>query len=167
MSINSCQKGKRGERNLAAFLRDEGFDGAKRGQQHAGGVDSPDVVGVPGWHIECKCTAQIRLRDWMAQAERDSKGKPWAILYKLPRGPWVTIIKATEWTRLIRETLDPQVHTPSEALAIVSERLVKDEAAQCGPEIVRPECNKCGTPISPAPDFFSGCNCDEHEEGEL
>ena len=53
--MNSRQKGKVGEREFAALLRVHGFD-ARRGQQFAGGGDSPDVVsGALRWlHIEVR-----------------------------------------------------------------------------------------------------------------
>ena len=51
--MNSKQKGGRGEREFAAFCREQGYD-AKRGQQFQGGADSPDVKGLPGIHIEVK-----------------------------------------------------------------------------------------------------------------
>ena len=43
MAINSVEKGKAGEREFAKYLRDAGFE-ARRGQQHKGGIDSPDVI---------------------------------------------------------------------------------------------------------------------------
>jgi hypothetical protein len=51
---NSCVKGKRGERAAAAYLTQLGFP-ARRGQQHKGGADSPDVIceGVNA-HFEIK-----------------------------------------------------------------------------------------------------------------
>ena len=50
----SRNKGKVGERELAAALRAEGFESARRGQQYSGSETSADVVGLPGIHIECK-----------------------------------------------------------------------------------------------------------------
>lgn len=41
--INSRQKGKRGERLWRDQLREQGFT-ARRGQQYAGGIESPDVI---------------------------------------------------------------------------------------------------------------------------
>ena len=35
--------------------------------------DVPDLVGLPGIHIEVKRAEQVRLSEWMAQALRDSK----------------------------------------------------------------------------------------------
>lgn len=53
--MNSRDKGKRGEREFASLLREHGFD-ARRGQQFAGGADSPDVVSdALAWlHVEVK-----------------------------------------------------------------------------------------------------------------
>jgi hypothetical protein len=43
IGMDSRRKGKVGEREFAALLREHGFD-ARRGVQYSGGVDSPDVV---------------------------------------------------------------------------------------------------------------------------
>ena len=51
--MNSREKGKRGERELAGELRRHGYD-ARRGQQYCGANGDADVVGLPGLHIECK-----------------------------------------------------------------------------------------------------------------
>ena len=45
--INSKVKGRNGEAELARFLQKYGYD-THRGQQFSGGVDSPDVKGLPG-----------------------------------------------------------------------------------------------------------------------
>lgn len=67
--INSRDKGCRGEREWAKFLRERGFTDARRGQQHAGGPDSPDVVGgIPGTHAEAKRVEEFSdamLRKWL------------------------------------------------------------------------------------------------------
>lgn len=57
--MNSRAKGQRGERELADFITAAGFP-ARRGQQFAGGPDSPDVVcpGLP-FHIEAKRTERL------------------------------------------------------------------------------------------------------------
>ena len=46
--MNSKRKGKAGELEAAAELRRVLGVEARRGVQHAGGPDSPDVVGLPG-----------------------------------------------------------------------------------------------------------------------
>lgn len=69
--MNSKDKGKRGERHVAKILREHGYD-AKRGVQYQGSPDSPDVVGLPGVHIEVKFTEHLNIWNALAQSERDA-----------------------------------------------------------------------------------------------
>jgi Holliday junction resolvase len=87
--MNSRNKGKVGEREFAALLREHGFD-ARRGQQFAGGTDSPDVVSAAlDWlHIEVKRVQHLNLAEACAQASRDAGGKPWIVAHRKNRGPW-------------------------------------------------------------------------------
>ena len=95
MPVNSCQKGKRVERQAAAFLRGLGFD-ARRGQQHAGGADSPDVAvaDLPGVHFQIKGVASmdlgtVALTSALAQATRDAgPDKLPVCLWRPLRKPW-------------------------------------------------------------------------------
>lgn len=71
--MNSRTKGKRYELEVAARLREYGF-AARRGQQYSGANGDPDVVGLPGIHIEAKRREKIgNLYDWMAQSSGDAK----------------------------------------------------------------------------------------------
>lgn len=70
--INSREKGKRFERQLAAMLRDYGYD-CRRGQQYCGANGDADIIGLPGIHIEAKHQEKMQLYDWVAQAKRDAK----------------------------------------------------------------------------------------------
>ena len=59
--MNSRQKGKRGELELAQYLRNKGHLEARRSAQYCGKTgDAPDIVGVNGLHIECKRVEQFR-----------------------------------------------------------------------------------------------------------
>ena len=69
----SRRKGADGERELANLLKTYGFD-TRRGQQYHGGGDSPDVVGLPGVHIECKRVEHLNVEVAMAQSRRDAEG---------------------------------------------------------------------------------------------
>lgn len=69
---NSRAKGAAGERELAGVLRTYGFD-CRRGQQYHGGGDSPDVVGLPGIHIECKRVEHLNIDKAMSQSKRDAE----------------------------------------------------------------------------------------------
>ena len=69
---NSNRKGKVGEREIAKYLREHGFTEARRGQQFKGGADSPDVVGLIGFHVEVKRVERLDLNAAMEQSIRDS-----------------------------------------------------------------------------------------------
>lgn len=69
---NSRDKGARFEREIANALKEYGYD-ARRTAQYCGNTgDASDVVGLPGFHIECKHQEKMHLYDWMEQAVRDS-----------------------------------------------------------------------------------------------
>lgn len=70
--MNSREKGKRGERCVAMFLRDYGYD-ARRGQQYAGINGDADVVGLPGIHIEVKFVEKLDLIGAYEQSKRDAR----------------------------------------------------------------------------------------------
>lgn len=99
MSKMSREKGKRGEREFAAYLREHGY-AAKRGVQYQGGVDSPDVIGLPGVHIEVKRTEQLRLYDWLDQARDDAGGQIPLIAHRKNGRGWVAIMPMEDFMRL-------------------------------------------------------------------
>lgn len=76
---NCCVKGKVIERQAAKYLQSLGFTSARRGQQHRGGGDSPDIrcEELLHVHIECKGDQRIKLGgkaldDAMEQAASDA-----------------------------------------------------------------------------------------------
>lgn len=99
---NSRAKGARGEREFAAFLRGHGFD-ARRGQQFAGGADSPDIVSESlSWlHIEVKRVEHFNVAKACAQAARDSAGKPWIVAHRRNRKPWFITMDADTGYRFL------------------------------------------------------------------
>lgn len=108
MTINVIEKGKKGERALAAVLREHGYEDARRGQQHQGGGDSPDVIGLPGFHLEVKrveTRSNGTIYDWLAQAKRDAKpGHRPIVVHKRNRKRWVVILDLEDdFLPLIRE----------------------------------------------------------------
>ena len=100
--MNSRGKGKRGELEFAAFLRQHGID-ARRGVQYAGGVDSPDIVSEAlAWlHIEVKRVEVFNLAKACAQAARDSAGKPWIVAHRRNRKPWFITMDAVTRARFL------------------------------------------------------------------
>lgn len=102
--MNSKLKGGRGEREFAALCRDEGYDNVQRGQQFKGGVDSPDVKGLPGIHIEVKRVERLNIHEAMAQSIRDSESKAIPIVaHRRNRDDWMITMRAADWFTLYRE----------------------------------------------------------------
>jgi Holliday junction resolvase len=100
--MNSRSKGKRGELELAKYLRDRGFE-ARRGQQFAGGGDSPDVLGIPGVHIECKRVEAGSLYSWLDQAKRDAGNKTPVVMHRRNNQDWVAILSLNDFLTLLGE----------------------------------------------------------------
>ena len=97
MGARSRTKGKAGEREWAAFLRDLGID-ARRSQQYAGGVGSADVVSdLAGVHWEVKRYARIAAARFLDQAVRDSAGESAPVVaMREDRGPWILMLRAED-----------------------------------------------------------------------
>jgi Holliday junction resolvase len=106
---NSRSKGARGEREGRDQLRDAGFE-ARRGQQHAGGPDSPDVVcpDLPGIHFEVKRVENLNLHKAMGQAIRDAADCIPVVAHRRNRGDWMVTMRAQDWFSLLRETDQPR-----------------------------------------------------------
>ena len=101
MGMKSRRKGKSGEleaaRELARVLGIE----ARRGQQFAGGTQSPDVVtDCDQLHIEVKRTESFRLYAALDQAVADAGDKLPMVLHRCNRRPWVAIVRLEDLVRL-------------------------------------------------------------------
>lgn len=63
----------------------------------------PDLVGLPGVHIEVKRCEQVRLSEWMQQAERDSQhfkdGLP-AVFHRRSREVWRVTMNLADFMRI-------------------------------------------------------------------
>lgn len=103
MGRKSKAKGARGEREAAAFLREHGFDEARRGVQYHGGPDSPDVVGLPGVHIEVKRVETLRLYDSLEQSKDDAAdGEIPIVLHRRNGRKWVAVLDAEDFLALYK-----------------------------------------------------------------
>ena len=99
--MNSIQKGKVGERELAKKLREHGYD-CRRGQQY-NGLDGEDVVGLSGIHIECKRVERLNIQDAMDQAKRDSGEKMPAVFHRKNNCEWLVTMTLDDWVEIYRE----------------------------------------------------------------
>jgi hypothetical protein len=103
MARKSRDKGKVGEREIAALLREHGIDGARRGQQYSGLEGDSDVVGLPGIHIESKRTEALRLWEAYDQAQREARpGLVPTVWHRSSRRPWVVILSATDFINMVK-----------------------------------------------------------------
>lgn len=104
--MNSREKGKRGEIELAHELERFGYP-ARRGRQFCGLNGEPDVVGVPGLHIECKRVERLDLEAAMHQSERDARPNELpVVIHRRNRENWKVTLRLDEFMRLWHETTD-------------------------------------------------------------
>ena len=116
--MNSRQKGARGEREWRDFLRSLGLE-ARRGQQFAGGTDSPDVVG--GWpdtHAEVKRVEALNIHAAVEQAVRDAGSNVPYVAHRKNGKPWLITIRAEDVNRfasLVSKSIPPSKQSYTES----------------------------------------------------
>ena len=101
--MNSREKGKRGERELAKALKEYGYD-CRRGQQFCGANGDADVIGLDGIHIECKRVERLNIDDAMAQAIRDRKVDEFpTVFHRKNNCKWLVTMTLEDWIELYKE----------------------------------------------------------------
>lgn len=123
------RRGKVGERELAELLRRWGYE-ARRGQQRSG-LDQADVVGLPGWHIECKRVEALNVWEAFGQATRDAQaaqdrsGSPVAPLVaaRRDRSPWLAVVRLDDFLALLAAVGAQKAQRGEAADAILRELL--------------------------------------------
>ncbi len=107
MSRSSQRKGADGERELAEKLRQYGYDMERGGSLTFG--DVPDLIGLPGIHIECKRVEKLNVTEAMQQAIRDSErfhdGAP-ALFHRKNRQPWLVTLRLEDFMELFYMTTE-------------------------------------------------------------
>ena len=103
------RKGHQWERDVVRLFAAVFGSVVRRGLQYRDGVDAPDVMGVPGWWIECKKGRRPNplgaLRQAI-QAAGQSKLRPVAICREDGREPTATLLLA-DFILLLREAGGP------------------------------------------------------------
>tara|TARA_R110000822_G_scaffold12119_2_gene43855 strand:+ start:1020 stop:1364 length:345 start_codon:yes stop_codon:yes gene_type:complete len=107
MSINSRSKGKRGELEWRDFLKVRGYE-ARRGQQFAGGGESPDVISnVEGVHWEVKRVEAGNPYNWLRQASDDCATVDDRLIpivaHKRNKQDWICVLRASDLVQLLKE----------------------------------------------------------------
>ena len=99
----SKEKGKRFERLIASRFREYGYE-ARRGVQYQGSPDSPDIIGVPHIHAECKAVERLSITDAYDQAKRDAPPhKLPVVFHKRNNCPILVTMEFEDWMELYRE----------------------------------------------------------------
>lgn len=107
--MNSRRKGKTGELELSHFLSDHGFS-ARRTSQFCGrpttdgdATDASDVIGLPGYHIECKRVENLNVQKAIEQAVRDAAGRLTPVVFhRRNRKDWLVTIQAEDFLKIIK-----------------------------------------------------------------
>lgn len=101
MGINSREKGRRGEVELAHELEKYGYK-AYRSQQYCGANGDADVVGLPGVHIECKRQERLNIYDAMEQSISDAKEDEMpVVMHRKNRKPWLVTLELKDFMELL------------------------------------------------------------------
>ena len=106
MSGFSRRKGARGELEVAAILRKRGYP-ARRGFQARGGKEQPDLVTIPGFHLEVKRVERLNLHAAFRQADDDIPADddvtiP-AVVHRMSREPWLVTLRFEDFLDLLEE----------------------------------------------------------------
>lgn len=100
--LNSRVKGQNAEREIARIFQGYGYD-CHRGQgiYQKGGIDTADVVGLPGIHIECKRQENLNVHKAYEQATRDAAGKAIpAVFHRRNRAPWMVTLSLEDFMEI-------------------------------------------------------------------
>ena len=104
MGKSSQRKGRDGERELRDVLQNYGYQ-VECGEPVSFGT-VPDLVGLPGIHIECKRVEKLNIPEAMRQAVRDSEkfrdGMP-ALFHRRNRQPWLVTMRLDDWMKVYTE----------------------------------------------------------------
>ena len=101
--INSRNKGKTGELEIASKLREHGYD-CRRGQQFSGINGDADVVGLPHVHLEIKRVERLNIEDAMSQSKRDAReGEKPVVMHRKNRCEWLVTMRLDDWMELYKE----------------------------------------------------------------
>lgn len=101
MSINSCQKGKRGEREAAKAVTEALGITARRGQQFSGLEGEDIVTDLDGVHFEVKRVERLNLYAAMEQATLDAGVDDVPVVLHRKNGKqWVAIVPLTKLKQL-------------------------------------------------------------------
>lgn len=103
MGRMSRNKGKVGERELSKELTRLFGVECRRGQQF-NGIDGRDVVGLDGFHIECKRTEALSLYPAIEQAKRDAEENEVPVVFhRRNQKQWLAVVELDRLPELVTQ----------------------------------------------------------------
>lgn len=125
MGAHQRAKGARGEREAAQLLRRVYPLADRRPMQARGAArDGCDVEGTP-WHVEVKRGARVSVLAALAQAERDTDGRPPLVLARQDREGWIVALRWEDFAALL-EAVGSSRLDGSIALSLAREMLDRE-----------------------------------------
>lgn len=101
--INSRRKGAEGELEFAKLCQENGYDGARRGQQYSG-IEGQDVVGLEGFHVEVKRVEALNVDKALEQSKRDAAdGAIPIVAHRKNRRPWLITMDADHFFQILNQ----------------------------------------------------------------
>lgn len=102
VSINSKQKGKRGELECCNELKKYGYECRRTAQYNGKELDSKaDIIGIPGIHCEVKRNERLNINEAMKQAVRDSNNDELPTVFHRKNGEkWLVTMRLEDWVKL-------------------------------------------------------------------
>lgn len=101
MGKSQQRKGRGGEIELAKIFQSCGYP-VQPGQAVSYG-STPDLVGLPGVHIECKRVERLNVSAAMEQAAQDAEkfqdGVP-AVFHRRNREKWLVTMRLSDWLKM-------------------------------------------------------------------
>ena len=104
MGKSSQRKGAAGERELTEIFHQYGLPAQRGGSETFGEI--PDIIGLPGVHVEVKRVERLNVSEAMRQSIRDSEkfrdGKP-CLFHRRNREPWFVTMLLTDWMQFYKK----------------------------------------------------------------
>ena len=97
--MNSRDKGRRAELEFIRVMKEYGFECHRaQGMYQKGGIDTADVVGLPGIHCEIKRVENLNIHKAYEQAKRDADGRAMPVVFhRRSREGWMVTCSLEDW----------------------------------------------------------------------
>jgi hypothetical protein len=106
---SSQRKGKQGEIELAARLTSLfGVECKRTASAYLPGIIAPDVVGLPGIHVESKRRERVPLYAAIRQAKHDATGRVAIVAHRSNQRPWLVTVELADLPELARKLVSIQ-----------------------------------------------------------